>query len=68
MLARAIIYALPAPVLVLLDPTVTPACFLLATAVFYALSYRAGDAHMHCAIESSWLRVMSKIFTVFALY
>jgi hypothetical protein len=64
LLARAIVYALPAPVLVLLDPTVTPACFLLATAVFYTLSYRAGDA---CVAETSWLRVTSKMLTVFAL-
>ncbi len=42
LLARAILYALPVPLLILVDPTVTPACFLLTTAIFYSLSYRAG--------------------------
>jgi hypothetical protein len=41
-LSRAIIYALPVPILILVDPTVTPACFLVITAAFYVVSYRAG--------------------------
>jgi hypothetical protein len=42
LLVRAFIYVLPVPVLILVDPTVLPACLLVATAAFYWQSYRAG--------------------------
>ncbi len=42
-LARAILYMLPVPVLLLVDPTVTPACFLLVTSLFYVFSHRQGE-------------------------